>query len=64
MDESVKDSKGRFLKGFRSSPATEFKKGMKVWNKDLKGLHLHPETEFKKGQTAGEKAYNWKGGVQ
>lgn len=62
--EKMRNDKGQFVKGLRSSPATEFKKGQKVWNKNLKGLHLHPATEFKKGQTAGEKAFNWKGGVQ
>jgi len=64
IGEKMRNDKGQFVAGVRSSPATEFKKGQKVWNKDLKGLHLHPETEFKKGQTAGEKAFNWKGGVQ
>lgn len=40
-----------FMKGFRSSPDTEFKKGLIPWNK---GTHYHAggrsvETQFKKG---------------
>lgn len=41
-----------------------FEKGHKPWNKNLKGIHLNKDTEFKKGQLAGEKNYNWGGGVQ
>lgn len=60
----MRNAKGQFVKGIRSSPETEFKKGDKTWNKDLKGLHLSPESEWKKGDTAGEKSPSWKGGIQ
>lgn len=42
----------------------KFQKGNVPWNKGKKGIHLHSETEFKPGQNAGEKSFNWKGGVQ
>lgn len=38
MENILRDKNGRFIKGTRASPDTEFKKG------------IHPETEFKKGQ--------------
>ena len=28
----MRDAKGRFIKGVRSNPQTEFKKGQKAWN--------------------------------
>lgn len=31
------------------SVATQFKKGMRSWNKGNKGIHMSPATEFKKG---------------
>ena len=46
----MRDKRGRFKKGCRSSVKTEFKKGQAPWNKGMEGF------------LAGEKSSNWKGG--
>jgi hypothetical protein len=62
VPDSVKQIISQKLKGRRSSPATEFKKGHIPWNKGLKrrGLqyayHNSSETKFKPGH----KPWNWK----
>lgn len=38
----MRDEKGRFMKGFNSSPETQIKKGQ----------HLSKKTEFKKGRVS------------
>ncbi len=50
-----RDKRGRFIKGIRNNPNTEFKKGSIPWNKNKKGIHLSSKTEFKKGQIAPQK---------
>jgi len=59
----MRDKKGRFVKGYRASPKTEFKKGLVPWIKNKthskeakskisalhKGKRRSPRTEFKKG---------------
>jgi len=65
-------------KGIHCSPKTEFKKGIKTWNKGLKGYNIgHPlyrktdntgkhwkvkDTSKMKGKS-GEKSPSWKGGI-
>ncbi len=47
-------------KGKRSSPKSEFQKGLVPWNKGRKGIHLSRATEFKKGCLCGQAARNLK----
>jgi len=62
---NMKDKQGKFKKGHRPSPDTEFKKGDTPWNKGKKGYRPSPDTEFKSGdQHEGENHPSWKGGVQ
>ena len=67
----MRDTKGRFVKGFRSSPGTEFKKGnipekpfeeghKGYWNgKKFSKEHCENIAESKKGTKN-----NWKGGIR
>lgn len=49
--------------GKHYSPATEFKKGMTPWIKGKKGVFI-PANKGKRNPTvAGEKNWNWKGGI-
>lgn len=57
---SVRDSKGRFIKGQHYGTATEFKTGMPNANKG--GYKLSEETKKRISEGhKGEKAYQWKG---
>jgi len=49
---------GKFKKGRRASPATEFKKGIIPWNTGRKGVHYSPATEFKKGHVPASMKYD------
>lgn len=55
------------LKGIRRSPKTEFKKGIKVWNKGIKWLEMTGKNHPGFGKVAywakGSKNINWKGGI-
>lgn len=46
-----RNDKGQFMPGKRSSPSTEFKPGMKPWNKGKTSYMGANVTSFKPGQT-------------